>query len=85
MTEKKHVGILHLKWKQLNWKERNFTPALLLRFWTNKQHSQRTQDQMPSRLRKRITIAVPLYPLEGGRANRHTASRDAGKKSCPQK
>ena len=33
---------------------------------------------MPSRLRKRITIAVPLS-FEGGRANRHTASRDAGK------
>ena len=24
---------------------------------------------MPSRLRKRITIAVPLSPLEGGMAN----------------
>ena len=60
MLEKKHVGILHLKWKQLNGKERSFTPALLLRFWTNKQHSQPTRDQMPSRLRKRITIAVPL-------------------------
>ena len=35
---------------------------------------------MPSRLRKRIMIGVPLSPLEGGRANRHTASRDAGKK-----
>ena len=43
--------------------KRSFTPALLLRFWNNKQHSQRTQDQMPSRLRKRITIAVPLSLL----------------------
>ena len=40
---------------------------------------------MPSRLRKRIMIGVPLSPLEGGRANRHTASRDAGKKDMPPK
>ena len=40
---------------------------------------------MPSRLRKRIMIAVPLSFLEGGRANRHTASRDAGKKIMPPK
>ena len=39
---------------------------------------------MPSRLRKRITIAVPLSPVEGGRANRHTASRDAGKNHAPK-
>ena len=39
---------------------------------------------MPSRLRQRITIAVPLSPLEGGRANRHTTSRDAGKNHAPK-